>query len=124
MSQHILIIEDDTDSQEMVATILQHMNFQVDVVGDGNEASRIIEDSGTQYDLILIDLALPGKDGWQLLEEIRANPSMSSLPCVAVTAFHTSKLRTEAIASGFSAYFPKPIDGTSFGRQITQIINS
>ncbi len=120
--KRILVVEDDSDSQEMVATILQHLDYIVDTADDGEEASHLLHETDARYDAVLIDLALPGKDGWELLSEILANPDTENLPCIAVTAFHTSKLREDAILAGFTAYFPKPVDGTSLGRELDQLI--
>ncbi|MEQ8675917.1 MAG: response regulator [Aggregatilineales bacterium] len=121
-NRRILVVEDDPDGQEMVTTMLQHMKFVVDTADDGEEASSIIAQQGNSYDAIIIDLALPGKDGWELLNEVLRNPSTENLPCVAVTAFHNSKLREEALRAGFIAYFPKPIDGTQLGRELDRLI--
>ncbi|MDX2076477.1 MAG: response regulator [bacterium] len=117
----ILVVEDDPDGQEMVTTMLQHMNFAVDTADNGEQASHIIFNSGIRYGAIIIDLALPGKDGWELLAEILNNPNTYQIPCVAVTAFHNSKLREEALRAGFIAYFPKPIDGTQLGRELERL---
>ena len=117
----ILVVEDDPDGQEMVTTMLQHMNFAVDTADNGEQASHIIFNSGITYGAIIIDLALPGKDGWELLAEILNNPNTDKIPCVAVTAFHNSKLREEALRAGFIAYFPKPIDGTQLGRELDRL---
>jgi len=122
MSSKILVVEDDPDGQEMITTVLQHMNFTVDTADDGEEASVMLFDSGNSYDAIIIDLALPGKDGWELLAEILSNPNTENLPCLAVTAFHNSKLREEALRAGFTAYFPKPIDSTNFGRELERLV--
>lgn len=122
MSYRILVVEDDPDGQEMVTTILQHMNFAVDTADDGEEASALLFDSGNAYNAIIIDLALPGKNGWELLEDILSNPETENLPCIAVTAFHNSKLREQALSAGFTAYFPKPIDGTNFGRELQSLL--
>lgn len=124
MTGHILVVEDDPDGQEMVATVLQHMKFEVDTADDGEQASVLLFDSGISYSAIIIDLALPGKDGWELLNEIMNHPNTSSLPCIAVTAFHNSKLREQALRAGFTAYFPKPIDSTQLGRELDRIIGS
>lgn len=124
MTRHILVVEDDPDGQEMVATVLQHMKFEVDTADDGEQASVLLFDSGISYSAIIIDLALPGKDGWELLNEIMNHPNTSSLPCIAVTAFHNSKLREQALRAGFTAYFPKPIDSTQLGRELDRIIGS
>lgn len=120
--RRILVVEDDPDGQEMVTTMLRHMKFDVDTADDGEEAAQILFNTNAAYQAIIIDLALPGKDGWELLSEILENPRTSDLPCIAVTAFHNSKLREEALRAGFTAYFPKPIDGTQLGREIERLI--
>lgn len=120
--KHILVVEDDPDGQEMITTMLQHLQYDVDTVDDAEDASRVLFDTRKSYDAVIIDLALPGKDGWELLSEIIENPDTSEIPCVAVTAHHTSKLREETIRAGFVAYFPKPIDATTLGRQLDQLI--
>ena len=119
--KRILVVEDDPDGQEMVTTMLQHMNFAVDTADNGEQASHIIFNSGIKYSAIIIDLALPGKDGWELLSEILHDNNTNHIPCVAVTAFHNSKLREEALRAGFIAYFPKPIDGTQLGRELDRL---
>lgn len=120
--KRILVVEDDLDSQEMVATMLQHMNFVVDTADNAEQAADLLFESRTEYDAIVIDLALPGKDGWELLNEILDDPETEALPCIAVTAYHQSKLREDALRAGFTAYFPKPIDGTQLGRELERLV--
>jgi CheY-like chemotaxis protein len=118
----ILVVEDDPDGQVVVATILEHMNIPLDVAGNSTEAERFLFNIRTRYNAVIIDLALPDKDGWELLSEIQAAPDTKDVPCIAVTAYHTSKLREEAVKAGFVAYFAKPIDSTSFIRQLEAIL--
>jgi two-component system, chemotaxis family, CheB/CheR fusion protein len=118
----ILVVEDDLDGQALMTTLLGHLDIPVDVANDVAEAEQFLFESGTDYQAVIIDLALPDKDGWQLLAEIQANPRTEALSCLAVTAFHTSKLREDAILAGFKAYFPKPIDSTSFLRELETIV--
>ena len=122
MNKRILVVEDDLDGQEMVATILEHMRFEVETADDGEQASAMLYNNGASYSGIMIDLALPGKDGWELLQEILANPDTENIPCIAITAFHNSKLREQALQAGFTAYFPKPIDSTQLGRELERLI--
>lgn len=122
MAKHILVVEDDPDGQEMIATILLHLQFNVDTVNDAEEASQVLFAGAGSYDAIIIDLALPGKDGWELLADILDNPRTANIPCIAVTAHHTSKLREDTIRAGFTAYFPKPIDATALGRELDSLI--
>lgn len=120
--KRILVVEDDPDGQEMITTMLQHLQFNVDSVDDAEQATRVLMHNGNSYNAIIIDLALPGKDGWELLGDIMDNPTTSSVPCIAVTAHHTSKLREDTIRAGFVAYFPKPIDATALGRELDKLI--
>lgn len=118
----ILVIEDDADGQEMMKTLLGHLNLSADVAGDGAEAEQFLFRSGKTYNAAIIDLALPDKDGWQILAQIQSNERTAALPCIAVTAYHTSKLREDAIMAGFKSYFPKPLDGTAFLRELQSIL--
>ena len=118
----ILVVEDDPDGQAVVAHILRSLQIPVDVAGDAEEASEFIFESSLKYRAFIIDLALPGKDGWDLLSEILDDPDTASIPCIAVTAFHTSKTHEQALRAGFTAYFSKPLEATSFAREITTLL--
>ncbi len=119
---HLLVVEDDPDGQEVVATILQHLNISIDVANNAEEAESYLFEAGRAYHAVIIDLALPGKDGWELLSEIQHEPQTAGLSCIAVTAYHTSKLREQALTRGFHAYFPKPLDATGFARALEEIL--
>src|SRR5690349_19416999 len=105
MPQPILIVEDDPDGQAVVAHIASYLKIPHQVVGDAEKAIVKLfgsgETSAETYGAVIIDLALPGKDGWELLADIRGNPATSDVVCIAVTAFHTSKMREDALLAGF-----------------------
>jgi len=120
--KRLLVVEDDPDGQEMIGTILQHLRYSVDAASDAEEAAQLLfGPTKNSYNAIIIDLALPGNDGGERLAEILDDPRTSQVPCIAVTAHHTSKLREETIRAGFTAYFPKPIDATALGRQLESL---
>lgn len=122
MTQPILIIEDDPDGQAMVAHVVNYLDIPHDVASDGETAIEYLLDSERSYQAVIIDLALPGKDGWEVLADIRENSDTKDLLCIAVTAFHTSKIREETIRAGFDAYFPKPLDATQFSRALAELL--
>ncbi|RMG74833.1 MAG: response regulator, partial [Chloroflexi bacterium] len=62
------------------------------------------------YNAAVIDLALPGMNGFDLIRRIRQHQRYANLPCIAYTAYHSSKVRYEAKESGFDAYLEKPLD--------------
>ena len=116
---HVLVVEDDPDGQEVVTRILRHHRITADVAGTAEDALKKL--AATHYDLAVIDLALPTMNGWALLQAIKASSTLSGLPCVAVTAFHSAEVAVEAIQAGFAAYFPKPLEATSFVRELQRI---
>ena len=117
-----LIVEDEPDGQELVSRMLQIANVSVDVAGDGEQAWEML--SNSTYSAAIIDLALPGMDGIQLLGHIRADERLSDLPCVAITAFHTPELKQQALAGGFDAYFAKPLDRTLFMEALFNMVGT
>ncbi|GIK30405.1 MAG: response regulator [Chloroflexi bacterium] len=116
-----LVVEDDPDGQDLVARLLRHQRMEFDVAASGEDALHYLN-SGADYAVAIIDLALPGIDGWGVLEHIRSNPQTADMPCVAVTAYHSTELAVTAIEQGFTAYFPKPLEATSFIRQLHSML--
>lgn len=110
MDWHILIVEDDFHSREVVRTLLDFYDIEVDVAENATQALDLLHDH--PYTAVVIDLSLPDMSGWDLLKEIRQQEQ--DLPCIAITAYHSPNVALEAISYGFTAYFSKPIDVTSF----------
>lgn len=120
-SKSILVVEDDPDGQELIARMLFRANIPVEVTGTAEDALQLL--SPKDHVAIVIDLALPGIDGFELLSKIRADEILKDLPCVAITAFHTPALKQRVMQAGFDAYFPKPLDDKRFVKAISEIIN-
>lgn len=118
----ILVVEDEYDGQQVVSRILKYMGIQADVAGTAEEALDLM--AGQEYTAAIIDLALPGIDGLQLLSQIRSNAATAHMPCVMMTAYHSSQVKKQALDAGFNAYFPKPIDDTTFIRELERLLNA
>lgn len=118
---NVLIVEDEVDGQEVVQAILGYFNISADAVGTAEEAIVLLNKES--YTAAIIDLGLPVMDGIELIGKIRNRQGSSDIPCIAITAFHTSQLKQEALAAGFDAYFSKPLDDTSFMRELDRIIS-
>lgn len=116
----ILIVEDEPDGQELVSRMLAQVGIEVHVAGNAEVAWDYL--AANTYMAAIIDLALPGKDGFELLSAIRRQPATAALPCVAITAFHTPELKQQAIHLGFDAYFAKPLDRTRFLGELDHLL--
>jgi two-component system, cell cycle response regulator DivK len=115
------VVEDEPDGQEVVRGILDYFDITADAVASAEDALRLLRQN--HYAAVVIDLALPGMDGIELLAAIRDQSETASLPCIAVTAFHTSAVKRQVLEAGFDAYLPKPIDDTTFVRTLDSILS-
>jgi len=116
----VLVIEDENDSLELVQGLLSHHGIHSYGASTAEEALEML--NNFEPNLIISDLALPGLDGWQFLKQIKRQPRFKNVPCVAMTAYHTAELAEQAIEAGFVAYFPKPLDASSFVRELANIV--
>jgi CheY-like chemotaxis protein len=120
-SWQVLVVEDEPDSMAVVTEILESNGITVHQAPNAEDAMAMMQ--SVTPTLAILDLALPMMDGWALLNEIRKAPPTANIPVVAVTAFHSANVAQQAIRSGFNAYFPKPIETTSFVRELERIVN-
>lgn len=115
----ILIAEDDINSQQLTSELLEYFAYEVKLAANGKEALQLFQ--AHAFDAVIIDLSMPEMDGWQLLKSIQAE--QASIPCIAVTAFHSASVARRAKDAGFAAYFPKPIDVYTFQKQLAALLN-
>jgi len=116
----VLVVEDEYDSIQMVSKILSHHGAEVRVAHDGHECITILRDFSPT--LVIMDLALPGMDGWETLRLMRAEPSTAGIPVVAITAYHSVSVEDDAHEAGFNGYLPKPLDMTTLIDTLAKVI--
>lgn len=104
MNSKILIIEDETKLSEVMTLYLKKENYEVTCVSDGKEAEDIL--MSNSYDLIILDIMLPGKDGWALLRKIK---TLGNTPVVLTTARGEEDDRIFGLELGADDYMVKPI---------------
>ena len=105
MPANILIVDDYEDNRELLRLMLEGVGHKVREAGDGRAGIQMALTEAP--DLVLVDLSMPGLDGWQVLDELRADERTRHIPCAAVTAFADGE-RDRALEQGFDAYLPKP----------------
>ena len=111
----ILIVEDSPDNMKLFRTLLTLKQHTIVGLVSGEGLLATIERS--QPALVLMDIQLPGKDGFELLREIRASPHRA-LRVVALTAHAMAGDRERALEAGFDGYITKPIDIRGFPDQV------
>ncbi|MGE0487008.1 MAG: ATP-binding protein [Gammaproteobacteria bacterium] len=106
--RRILVAEDDPINQKLIEELLAVANLEVDIVENGQAAlDRVAKDS---YDLVLMDMLMPGMGGLEAARRIRALPDMDSLPIIAFTANVLPEQRSRYLAEGVNDVLEKPVD--------------
>jgi len=104
--KRIAVIEDNPDNRLLLRAILED-RYQITDYESGFEALTAL--AAQPPDLVLLDISLPGMDGTEVLKKIRADPALSKLPVIALTAHAMSGDREKYLSLGFDNYVAKPI---------------
>lgn len=112
-NRKILLVEDNNLNREIARILLQEEGFVVEEAVNGQEAvDKIASSSDTEYDLVLMDIQMPIKDGYEATREIRnmSNRKLAHIPIIAMTANAFEEEKREALACGMNGHITKPID--------------
>lgn len=120
MSWSVLVVEDEFDGQQVLSELLSYLDVKSTLVSEAEDALDQLQQEA--YDAVLIDLALPGMDGLELLRVIRQTPEINTIPCLVITAFTSSNVRRDVFAAGGDAFLAKPIDNTTFVQEIERLV--
>jgi two-component system, cell cycle response regulator DivK len=107
MSKRILVVEDQQDNRQILRDLLTSADFEVIEAEDGE--AGLAAAAAHKPDLILMDVQLPGIDGYETTRRLKADAVLRDIPVIAVTAHALSGAEQEARAAGCDAYMPKPI---------------
>ncbi len=106
MSKRILIVEDQEDNRKILRDLLTSAGFDPLEATTGEEGVDLAETQ--RPDLILMDIQLPGLDGYEATRRIKANPALQQIPIIAVTSYALSGDDVKAREAGCDAYVTKP----------------
>ena len=106
--QNVLLIEDNDDGREMMAMMLEAHQYHVAKAIDGYDGLR--QAASACPDIALVDIGLPGIDGYEVARRMRADPGTKSVRLIALTGYGQQDDRARAIDAGFDAHLVKPVD--------------
>ena len=112
----ILLVEDNEMNRDMLSRRLQRLGYDVSIACDGLEGLAMARQAPA--DLILMDMSLPGMDGWEVTRHLKAEAATRSVPVIALTAHAMVTDREQAMAAGCDDYDTKPVE---LARLLTKI---
>ena len=116
----VLVADDNADNRAVYVMLLEHFGYRVVQAADGAEAVAVAQ--AERPDLILMDLQMPRVTGFQATERLKADPKMSHVPILAVTALAMDGDRQMAFAVGCDGYFAKPVEPRRLAAEVERLI--
>lgn len=116
----ILVVEDYDDVRQMLKVLLESERFRVLEAASGAEALEVLEEE--RPDVILMDLALPGLDGFEAIRRIRAIDGFQNTPIIVLTAYTGPSTYETAIRAGSDYFMAKPIDFDELASLLREIL--
>ena len=116
----VLIADDKATSRELIRTVLETRGYDITEASDGIEALRYARE--VKPDLIILDLHMPGLDGFGVLAELRRDERFAVIPIMALTASAMQGERERAIVAGFNSYVSKPIPLPALRAEVERLL--
>lgn len=118
-AKRILIVEDDPRTQEMLMDMIKSLGHESEKANDGFEALAKMK---LGFDLVLLDIIMPGIDGYEVLHQIRQDPETEELPVVMVTGRNDKEERIRAFKAGVNDFIMKPIDMSELAVRMSYLL--
>lgn len=103
-----LVVDDAPDVTEMIATLMRYAGYEVTAAFSATQALDVARQ--TAFDVVISDIGMPGMNGYELAEALRAFPAYRDVPLIAVTGFAMYTDRERALRAGFNNFLTKPIN--------------
>lgn len=117
----VLIVDDSPDNVGVAETVFSHFGANVYTASDGNAGLEILQK--VKPTVVLLDISMPLKNGWETLQAIRENPEWEKMIVIAVTAHAMKGDREKIMAAGFDGYIAKPFHVTELIKQVQAIVD-
>ncbi len=115
-----LLVEDNENNRYLFTLLLQHAGFTVLAAVDG--ASGLELAKSERPDVILLDIQMPGMDGYEVGLRLKEDPDLVLIPLIGVSSFAMPGDRTKALDRGFAGYIEKPVDPDTFATTVLELL--
>jgi len=119
--KRILVVDDDADIVAMAALVLRRAGYQVNTVSSGDAA--LVQVAQISYDLILLDINMPGMDGWEVLRVLKADDSTATTPVAMFTIRGEVRDKVHGLQEGAFDYITKPFSVDELRERVAVILS-
>lgn len=118
----VMIVDDDEMNLDLHRSIFQRGKYTVYLARSGKECLALLE--SVKPDVILMDIGMPGMDGFEVTHHIKQQAATAHIPVIACSAFATKEIQEKAIKAGCAGYISKPVDPVHFVAQVANILHA
>ena len=122
MAKTVLVVEDEPNIVLSLEYVIKKAGYEVRVARDGEEALKAVEEAAP--DLILLDVMIPKRDGYDVCQTIRANPAWNDVNIIMLTARGREVEREKGLALGADAYLTKPFSTRELTDRLTRVLGA
>jgi two-component system cell cycle response regulator DivK len=120
-SPTVLLVEDNEDNRTIYTTILRHVGIDVIEAANGEDGIRLARERRPA--VILMDVAMPGIDGWEATRRLKADMETAHIPVIALTAHAMAEDRQRAVEAGCEGYLAKPIEPRRVVEEVRKMLD-
>lgn len=118
--KRILVVDDEEMNRDLIEALLEDFGHEAELAEGGEEALAKLN---LDFDLVLLDVMMPGMDGFEVARHIRENPDTKDLPIIMVTALSDKEDRLRAVEAGANDFVAKPVDITELRVRMDSLLN-
>lgn len=122
MTQRVLVVEDSPVIQRLIDMTLKSGGFEVEFSDSGTEGLEMAKTC--LHDIVVLDIGLPGLDGWQVLQALRENEPTRDLPVIVLTAHGRARVQEEADSKGANLALSKPFNPVDFREAVSALLRA
>lgn len=122
MAQRVLVVEDSPVIQRLIDMTLRSGGFEVEFCDTGTDGLERAK--AQEHDIVVLDIGLPGLDGWEVLQALRENEPTRDLPVIVLTAHGRARVQDEADSRGANLALSKPFNPTDFREAVSSLLKA
>lgn len=122
MGKHVLYVDDDVDLRRFVKSLLERHGYQVTIAGTGEAGLEVAR--AHPPDLIMLDIILPGLDGFEICQQLRGDEGLRGVPVLMLTGMDDAKLNERAFAAGAQVCMTKPLQADRLLSAVQMVLKS
>ncbi len=120
----VMIVDDESDVLDMLKSVMQSSGEELEVVTARGGVEALLLIGARQPDLLVLDIMMPGMNGFEVCRKLKSNPATAQIKIVAITGDHSSGIRERILQAGADLFFTKPLDIVQFRDQCATLMKS